>query len=366
MDSTVLQTGSQFLGMEYYWWAIIVATAGVVGVAVRWGIKSVWDWYHKKKHDREHQLIDERISRLENLLKKVPLRVEGDEPLRIPDELRQLEQEVGEMARTEGLLDCGELIKLGNVMSIQGELVGAKSYYHVALLQSKASNDSLMMGRATGSLGRVCQQTGDYDKANEYHQSALEIFRDVGYRRGEAVALAAIGTLQIIRLQWDEALEYLRAAVAINRELDNDQGVATQLSRIGVVFKNKGELDQALKYYFQALEINSKIGYRQGEGTALGNIGEIYQDKGKLVLAMNHYKNALVIHREVGNRESEAIQLANIGLVFKDRGDSVAALEYLKDALNILTLHGLARGRNDIEKAIAEIEAQLKAGDATP
>ena len=80
-----------------------------------------------------------------------------------------------------------------------------------------------------GNIGLIYRSKGDADNALKYHQQALEIHREIGYKQGEA----------------------------------------NQLGNIGLIYRSKGDADNALKYHQQALEIHREIGYKQGEANQL-------------------------------------------------------------------------------------------------
>ena len=80
-----------------------------------------------------------------------------------------------------------------------------------------------------GNIGLIYSDKGDADNALKYHQQALEIDKEIGYKQGEA----------------------------------------SDLGNIGLIYSDKGDADNALKYHQQALEIDKEIGYKQGEANQL-------------------------------------------------------------------------------------------------
>ena len=165
----------------------------------------------------------------------------------------------------------------------------------------------------------------------------------------------------------DVPVDFDTVKTVVRDSLDKGERIDTRdLMRIGNVLYVQGKLREAESYYRVALHQGQQSSDSFLTAGALGNIGLIYFDKGDLDEALKYHKDALEIHREVGYRQGEANQLGNIGLIYSDNGDLDVALKYLQEALGILDEHGLAHGRDIIENAIAEIEAEQNKGDSSP
>lgn len=159
----------------------------------------------------------------------------------------------------------------------------------------------------------------------------------------------------------EEAEGHYRQAEALARQVGDRRGLAVALVNMAGVYYIRGELHPALEHYQKALEIHADTGYRQGEASALGNIGSIYRLKGELGLALEHYQRALRIHRDIGYREGEANALGNLGLVYQDKGDPGKAREYLAQALRIFEEIGAAPEVEQTRRNIERIK-QARAG----
>ena len=65
------------------------------------------------------------------------------------------------------------------------------------------------------------QLTGDYPAAAASHQQALELFRDLGDRLGQAYALNDLGIVQRLTGDYPAAAASHQQALALFRDLDN-------------------------------------------------------------------------------------------------------------------------------------------------
>jgi len=148
------------------------------------------------------------------------------------------------------------------------------------------------------NLGNAYYSLSQNDKALENYNASLRVTEKVGKKtalEGKAAALGNIGLIYSDKGDLDNALKYHQDALKIDREIGYKQGETLALGNIGLIYLNKGDLDNALKYHQDALKIDREIGYKQGETLALGNIGLIYLNKGDLDNALKYLKKALKV-----------------------------------------------------------------------
>jgi len=196
------------------------------------------------------------------------------------------------------------LLSLGNAYYFLCQYDSAlKNYEAILKLAPRVDEESALEGKsaAFGNIGLIYSDKGDLDEALKYHEDALKIARDNGYKQGEAI----------------------------------------QLGNIGLVYAGRGDLDTALKYHEDALKIARDIGYKLGEAFQLGNIGTIYIRKGDLDTALKYHEDALKIARDIGYKLGEAFQLGNMAIVYRRKEDFNKAEKYqeesdkLKDEMGI-------------------------------
>ncbi|VEP15844.1 Tetratricopeptide repeat protein (fragment) [Hyella patelloides LEGE 07179] len=133
------------------------------------------------------------------------------------------------------------------------------------------------------SLGNAYGSLGQYQRAIDYYQQALEIARDIGDREYEGHSLGNLG-------------------LAYGYE-------GHSLGSLGNVYSSLGKYQRAIDYYQQALEIAQDIGDRGHEGRSLGNLGLAYGSLGEYQRAIDYHQQALKIARDIGDREYEGRSL---------------------------------------------------------
>jgi CHAT domain-containing protein/Tfp pilus assembly protein PilF len=193
-------------------------------------------------------------------------------------------------------------------------------------------------------IGFVYNSMGESQKALEKHDEALALRRAMGDRSGEAQSLHNIGTVYEGLGETQKALEKYNEALPIRRALGDRYGQAGTLNSIGAAYWMLGDMRKALEMYNEALSLRRVIGDRYGQAAALNNIGVAYESLGDKQKALETYSEALPIFQAVGERIGEASVISNIGLVYWSLGETQKALEKYNEALPIRRAVGDRRG----------------------
>jgi CHAT domain-containing protein len=152
----------------------------------------------------------------------------------------------------------------------------------------------------------------------------------------DADSLLQQGVEQSQTSQFREALQSWQAALEIYREIGDRSGEAGTLNNIGFMQKSLGNYPSALEYYQQSLAITQEIGDRAGEAQALNNIGIVNDLQENYPSALDYYQQSLVITQEIGDRATESATLQNTGIAYRDSGQYQQAEEVLFEAAAIL------------------------------
>ncbi|MGB6014319.1 MAG: tetratricopeptide repeat protein, partial [Nodosilinea sp.] len=196
-------------------------------------------------------------------------------------------------------------------------------------------NDRRGKGAGLGNLGNAYHNLGDYRQAIDFHEQALDIFREIGDRGGEGAALGSLGNAYDGLGYYRQAITFHERSLAIARELGDRRGEGGSLGNLGVVYYSLGDYRQAITFYEQHLAIAREIGDRLGEGNALGNLGNAYDSLGDYQRAITFHKQRLAIAREINNRRGEGNALGDLGRVYHGLGDYRQAITFHEQNLVI-------------------------------
>jgi predicted ATPase/serine/threonine protein kinase/Tfp pilus assembly protein PilF len=264
-------------------------------------------------------------------------------------------------------------ISQGDVLAQQGSREAARQRLETALELARALGERRGEAHALSTLGIVLRYLGETDSAVARVQAALELYRQLGERGGEASALALRALLCRDTGEMDESRRLLEASIAIRRALGSRRSEAIDLTNLGILHRDQGRLEQARAQYRAALAITREVGDRANEAIVRGLLGIIDCEQGQLLAGREHMEAALAIHREVGNRPFEGSVRGNLAILSMDLGLTDEARAHYEAALTIhrevenrygeaITLGNLGTllmGTGQLEEARASIEASL-------
>jgi tetratricopeptide (TPR) repeat protein len=102
-------------------------------------------------------------------------------------------------------------------------------------------------------LGTLYSRTRDYDQALSHTQKALNLYRALRNREGEARALLDLANIFRLRRNIQEAKSSAELALQLFASLENQFGVLEATKRLGDAYFSEGELKQARQYYEHVL-----------------------------------------------------------------------------------------------------------------
>jgi serine phosphatase RsbU (regulator of sigma subunit)/tetratricopeptide (TPR) repeat protein len=203
-------------------------------------------------------------------------------------------------------------------------------------------------------IGRTyLREFNDVKKIGEYGNKELTLSRKLNYKKGIAQAMINIAIMcRTVTNNYDLALYYDRAALKLMREIGNKKGEAIALGNMGLSFSEKGDYKQALEFMKQGLEIQKGIGDKRGIGIANNNIANIYQTQGNYTEAMTAHLTSLKMSEELGNKNGIGSSYNNIGTLLFSQQKIEESLRYYLKAVEIweetLNYTGLSQAYGNI------------------
>jgi len=179
----------------------------------------------------------------------------------------------------------------------------------------------------------LAESQSDYADARQMLEACLVLRR----RLGQPVDIAAtLSTLSVARLQEGDtggAEAGEREALQIFRELGDRRGEAICLVHLGTISACLGDSAQARTHLEQGLAIARDIAHQQLEGECELLLGQIAFGDGEAVEGERWFKRSLTVCREAADRRGEANALRWLGKCDQQRRDAVSARSRLTEAL---------------------------------
>ena len=237
-------------------------------------------------------------------------------------------------------------------------------------LARKGLEAKRQLGLAIESYGRA-----QYEKAVEFGERSLALYRELGAGQGQVNALLRVGWSYAALFKHDDALRFYdlagRAATALRRESvealylsslgdyyaalsdyeksleyrqkagalwhkTNDllSEARVSLPAIGWLKQRLGDSQRELEYYEKALLIHRKLLYPLGESSILLDIASACELKGEYSRSVESYLQARAVAQKHNLRDTAMRAYAGLGWVYSSLGDIENAQRYLKSYLD--------------------------------
>ena len=203
------------------------------------------------------------------------------------------------------------------------------------------------MSIVINNIGTIYDDQGDIAKALDYYHKGLNLYEEMGNKKGMALALNNIGYIYYNQADIKNALDYYNKSLKIRMEIGDKNGISNSYNNLGSVYKslvndskyiNKFELkdslnNRAIEYFYKSLEIRKEIGDNQGVAITLNNMGLIYNNMSDdaylqqnikrrdslLELSIEYCQKSLKIREESGYKQDMASSLYNLARFYKQQ-----------------------------------------------
>jgi len=188
---------------------------------------------------------------------------------------------------------------------------------------------ALMAGSTASIMGR------EFSTALRDAEAALERYRDMGDREGEAEARSRAGTARGMLQQPDEARREFAQSATLYRALGNRLKYAYVLFNQSAVEIQVGLLEAASWRLAEALAIFAEHGDLRGVSGSRTNQSIVALLRGDARDAKRLGDAALADARTIDNHVIEAAALSNLGNAERELGECEQALEHMREAIAI-------------------------------
>lgn len=325
--------------------------------------------YHSRREwDESMKFLDEAIKLDPNLLVAYRLKCDLYIAMNKYKELLELASDKVKLCENRDTdLQIDFLTRISKAYSVLGQYGKALEVDEKALDLAREIGNKKSEGALLGNIGVFYANTGELQKGLDYFYKKLAIVREIKDREGESHILMNIGAINDWMGNYKNSLKFYKQALEINREFDNPENKGLILGNIGAAYEKLSEYTKALHHHHQALEIFQKIKNKRYEAWVFMNIGALIYKLGRREEAIENLKKALRIVQEVGEKASEGMILGFIGSIYSEADESSNSLEYLTKALEISREIGDRRTETmhlgNLGSAYIELEEYEKAAE---
>ena len=178
-----------------------------------------------------------------------------------------------------------------------------------------------------------CQNYSDHALAIKTAQESLALWQSLNNPRGSAKSEMVLGDYQLALNKLAEATESYEAALNIWRELDAKEGQAEALIGLGFIEYRKGAWQNVFAFFAQAQGLIDEKAEPYMMGQIKAGLAETFIESGMPETGLEKYRDALEFYRQTQNLRAEAAMVWGIGKTQYILGNYADALENLQHAL---------------------------------
>ena len=215
-----------------------------------------------------------------------------------------------------------------------GDLAEGRRLAEEALALARQAGDRKLEAASLVALSDLCGRMGEYTENHDLAQEALRLYRELGGPSGdgEADCLYSLGAWAWRTGQHDLGRAYLGSALEQYRRLGDRAGEANTLNVLGNL-AGSSDIGQALARYKQGLAAFEAVGDQERINTLLSNLATSYQSFGLISRAQEVQDRVARMCREMGTRLGLAYCLDNRGLAHLERSEAALAELDIRESL---------------------------------
>lgn len=266
------------------------------------------------------------------------------------------------------------VLKRERVLDLQGRREEQDGDITILLNLADSLADTQLQATAFVRQAGWYTYTEHYSEALVAGKKALELYRNVRDRSGEANTLTELGFLHWSTKDYSNALQYNRTALHLYRILGDTVCEAMALHNLAEIYRSLNSYSESLRLYREAQNLNWARGNYRAQALSLYGMAHALRSLGNVSEAIERYSEAL----QLCNTAEDLLmvsrvyhELANLSW---ESGDLFQAIEHMDKALHISlqigyspgVAHGLialsylhAQG-NEIEKALVNAQEANK------
>ncbi len=257
------------------------------------------------------------------------------------------------------------LIELSQYEEALGSCERAHAYF-------KDKNLMAPLAHSYNCFGRIYFRLGDLDKAKEFYEAALHLFRwDLNDEEGVIRAHNNLGVLYRHLSDWRQATWHLLRSMEIATRLGNFAYIAVSCANLGIVHLKAGSWDEAAEHFDRALNSYVQIGREAGVARMRIGLSTIATFRHDFATAEAHLAAASQITSRLGTSREQVLCLFSRGELQHEMRHLDEALDLYSDALEMAQqiapegdmVHELQRRRAEAFATRGDLPLAFKAAE---
>ncbi|MFF4254263.1 BTAD domain-containing putative transcriptional regulator [Streptomyces sp. NPDC001663] len=232
------------------------------------------------------------------------------------------------------------LITLAYAHSLTGRFDSADEGAAQAHELATGSQDRLADCWSSNILGVIAMYQSRYEDSELHFTRAVESFRAVGDRSGEASALCNLSRTHLATDRTESAVALAEQGTAMYDDMGHDLKGANGRYALGLALTSSGKLAEATECLQQALRVFQESRQRLWEGMTLFRLAELDLAAGRPAQAAPNAETALTLLRGIGGEWRRGNVLTVLGRALNGIGHLDRAQVCWREALDIFETLG--------------------------
>lgn len=258
----------------------------------------------------------------------------------------------------KGIGDCYN--SLGWCYNKKGDYGKAKENLQRAIEYFERTRSKCFVSVAHTNMGNVFYNQNLYADALDYYlksRNESEGCPDVGFK---ASGIYSIGTIYNAQKEYEKAIGFFKEAADINIANNDTNKLADCINGTGNAYLGLKMADSALIYFRQSSAIYQAQGNINGVAFAAESMGSVYVEKADYKKALESFEFAKTNFELLGSKADVCYELTMIGDAYKQKGEINSAIYYQQWALHMADSNKFSAIQLESLNALSELYALKK------
>src|SRR4030042_4155722 len=197
------------------------------------------------------------------------------------------------------------------------------------------SKDSESTAFSLFHQGQVEVSQNKWDEALESYLDAIEMYMELGARKGVAVTTKALGVIYGNKGDHSSAIRCFESSLSMARAINDTALAAKAEANLAIIFDLEGKFDESEKASKGAYEYFLQSGDTASASRIAINLGGLYISKERFQEADELFEKTIENSRSLENREVLGIALVDAGYCRARMGDTSRSLTLTDEAVGI-------------------------------
>ena len=221
--------------------------------------------------------------------------------------------------------------------------------------------------KAKALLNADTIMSDDTEGTIELLEEGLNLYRELGDKRGIALAVRSIGFVYRydIKGDFERAQELYEESLALSREAGDESGSADTLTILGVLAIEQGHFSQAKKWVQEGLALFRELGDMNNIAYLLTLLGSMAFHQDDYIMAKELFEESLTLRWERRDKLGIAMCLTGLGGVAKveegpERGARLlGAAEIIREVIGFHLIPHSYPYHDDFDRIVADLRDEL-------